>query len=168
MLHVTHDYEEAIALGTRIAVVDKGRILQTGSPDEIFHHPKNEFIASFTGIRNFFPAKLQTTNNTTFAVINDQIAVRTLHDQKNQEVFVLIRGEDVLISAVMVDTSATNSFSGIVKEIIPARVGLDVMIDIGIEIHAWVTHDSAKKFELKPGSQCWIHFKATAVRIITR
>ena len=59
IIHVTHDYEEALSLGNRIAVMDHGNILQTGTPDEVFHSPRNGFVAHFIGIRNFFPAKIR-------------------------------------------------------------------------------------------------------------
>jgi spermidine/putrescine transport system ATP-binding protein len=46
---VTHDQSEAMALATRIAVMDGGRIVQQGSPEEIYRRPRNEFIAGFIG-----------------------------------------------------------------------------------------------------------------------
>lgn len=48
-IYVTHDQIEAMTLGTRIAVMDKGSIVQMGTPDDLFHEPTNEFIASFIG-----------------------------------------------------------------------------------------------------------------------
>ncbi len=49
VIHVTHDYREAMALSDRVAVLHQGRIMQVGPPGEIFHHPANEFVASFVG-----------------------------------------------------------------------------------------------------------------------
>ncbi|MDH4137031.1 MAG: ABC transporter ATP-binding protein [Anaerolineae bacterium] len=49
VIHVTHDSREAMALSDRVAVVNKGRLMQIGSPDEIFHRPANEFVAGFVG-----------------------------------------------------------------------------------------------------------------------
>jgi ABC-type sugar transport system ATPase subunit len=48
-IYVTHDYLEALSLGDRIAVINKGQIEQIGTPEEIFHQPKNEFVASSFG-----------------------------------------------------------------------------------------------------------------------
>jgi len=72
-IHVTHDFEEAVALGDRIAVLKasplralarredrvgdsrrEGRIVQVGTPEEIFRRPANEFVARFVGVRNIF------------------------------------------------------------------------------------------------------------------
>jgi multiple sugar transport system ATP-binding protein len=49
IVHVTHDQEEAMTLGTRVAVMREGRLEQLGTPLEIFHHPANVFVAQFFG-----------------------------------------------------------------------------------------------------------------------
>jgi multiple sugar transport system ATP-binding protein len=49
VIHVTHDYGEAMALSDRIAVINMGKLMQFGTPEEIFHYPENEFVASFVG-----------------------------------------------------------------------------------------------------------------------
>jgi putative spermidine/putrescine transport system ATP-binding protein len=51
-VYVTHDREEALTLADRIAVIDAGRIVQTGAPEEIFHHPSSAFVAGFMGADN--------------------------------------------------------------------------------------------------------------------
>lgn len=48
-LYVTHDFMEAMSLGDRIAIIDKGKIIQIGSGDEIYYMPTNEFVASMMG-----------------------------------------------------------------------------------------------------------------------
>ncbi len=48
IVHVTHDFEEAISMGTHAAVIGEGSIRQVGSPDEIFRRPNSEFVARFT------------------------------------------------------------------------------------------------------------------------
>jgi ABC-type Fe3+/spermidine/putrescine transport system ATPase subunit len=49
---VTHDREEALTLADRIAVLDAGRVVQFGSPEEIFHRPASAFVAGFMGADN--------------------------------------------------------------------------------------------------------------------
>jgi putative spermidine/putrescine transport system ATP-binding protein len=51
-VYVTHDQGEAMALGDRIAVMDKGRIAQIGTPEEIYRAPANAFVADFIGTMN--------------------------------------------------------------------------------------------------------------------
>ncbi len=64
VVHVTHDYKEAMALSDRIAVLNKGRLMQIGTPGEVYHQPANEFVASFLGDppMSFFDAELRQEN----------------------------------------------------------------------------------------------------------
>ena len=55
---VTHDQEEALTMSDRIAVMESGKILQIGSPSEIYEHPQRRFVADFIGETNFLEATL--------------------------------------------------------------------------------------------------------------
>jgi len=63
---VTHDQIEAMSMATKVAVIDQGHIQQFGTPYDIFHKPKNKFVAEFIGVNkmNFLTA--------TFSVLNDR------------------------------------------------------------------------------------------------
>ena len=62
-IYVTHDQEEALSLSDRIAVMDKGRIVQVGMPKEIYEDPQSKFVADFIGIANFIKAKVRGIKN---------------------------------------------------------------------------------------------------------
>lgn len=53
-IYVTHDQEEALAMSTRIAVMNQGRVVQEGAPREIYERPASEFVAAFVGKANLF------------------------------------------------------------------------------------------------------------------
>ena len=55
-LLVTHDQEEALSMSDRVCVMREGRIVQTGSPRELYDNPANSYVAGFVGKTNFFPA----------------------------------------------------------------------------------------------------------------
>jgi iron(III) transport system ATP-binding protein len=57
-VYVTHDQSEALALSDRLAVIDQGRIIQIGSPHDIYFLPANPFVARFVGATNLLPARL--------------------------------------------------------------------------------------------------------------
>src|SRR5580704_6139166 len=61
-VYVTHDQSEALALSDRIAVIDRGRISQIGSPQEIYFRPANPFVARFVGATNLLPGRLLATS----------------------------------------------------------------------------------------------------------
>ena len=56
---VTHDQDEALELADRVLVMNEGRIEQIGTPDEVFHHPRTEFVVKFLGQVNVFHGRLE-------------------------------------------------------------------------------------------------------------
>jgi iron(III) transport system ATP-binding protein len=58
-IYVTHDQVEALSMSDRIAVFRRGKCQQTGTPEEIYNHPKNAFVASFVGETNLLPATVK-------------------------------------------------------------------------------------------------------------
>ena len=57
-IYVTHDQEEALTMADRIAVMDKGKVLQVGSPEEVYETPATRFVADFIGETNFIEGRL--------------------------------------------------------------------------------------------------------------
>ena len=68
-LHVTHDQEEAMSIADRIMVIRKGKILQTGTPDEVYNRPASPFVANFLGQANFIEGNIVSSGDVT--VIKD-------------------------------------------------------------------------------------------------
>ncbi|MGU9957143.1 MAG: ABC transporter ATP-binding protein [Arenicellales bacterium WSBS_2016_MAG_OTU3] len=60
---VTHDQEEALTMSDRVAVMNAGRILQIGSPRDIYDHPAERFVADFVGDTNFMSATIESVQN---------------------------------------------------------------------------------------------------------
>jgi molybdopterin-binding protein len=170
IIHVTHDYEEAISLATRVAVLHEGRIIQSGTADEVFHHPRSEFVAHFIGIRNFFPATIaevaEYPENIAMAKVTDKIRVALIPGKYNSKGFVMIRGEDVIISKEKPHTSAVNNFEGTITEIHPGIHGMELHLDIGVHLVAVITKQSLNNLMLSEGDKIWTSFKASAVRFI--
>jgi molybdopterin-binding protein len=160
IIHVTHDYQEVISLANKIAIINNGSIEQTGTPNEIFQHPKSQFIANFTGIKNFFKAELKNKQ----AIINNSIAFTLLTDKTKGKGNVLIKSQDIIISENKVESSACNNFKGIITDIIPAPLGIEIFTDIGIQLVALITTQSLKKLNLYKGKNIWISFKASCVK----
>jgi molybdate/tungstate transport system ATP-binding protein len=166
IIHVTHDYEEALSLGNRISVIHDGEILQTGTPEEVFQSPRSEFVAHFTGARNFFRARIATEGNHTHAIITDNIRIALPSNPGLREGFIMVRSEDITVSRIRPETSTLNNFPGIVKEIIPSRNGVELVTDVGIPLHALITAESLKNLGITEESAVWLSFKATAIRLV--
>ncbi|MFZ9914362.1 MAG: ABC transporter ATP-binding protein [Phycisphaerales bacterium] len=61
-VYVTHDQEEALSLADGMAVLDRGRVIQSGAPREMYRRPATRFVADFLGDTNFLPAMLVTSD----------------------------------------------------------------------------------------------------------
>jgi spermidine/putrescine ABC transporter ATP-binding subunit len=75
-LYVTHDQEEALTLSDRIAVMNQGRILQEGTPEDIYERPRSKFVADFIGLTNFFDGRVEETGATTVVRAQGGVIVR--------------------------------------------------------------------------------------------
>ena len=105
IIYVTNDQTEAMAMGTRIVVMKDGVIQQTDTPQELFAHPINQFVAGFIGSppMNFIPVTLISKNNESFAVFEDKRIkipegkIKKLKDSSylGREVIMGIRPEDI-------------------------------------------------------------------------
>ncbi len=168
MVHVTHDYEEAAMLAGRIGVIENGTVVQTGTPGEVFLNPRSEFVARFVGIRNIFGGTLGGNKGTLRNFISGGIKFTLLSDEPPGEGFVVVRAEDIVISASRPSSSAVNNFPGTVRSVQPARIGAEMMVDIGIELGALVSEESVASLGLKPGKKVWVSLKATAIKYIRR
>ena len=61
-IYVTHDQEEALTMSDRIAVMERGRLAQVGTPEEIYERPRTRFVADFIGESNFFSGAITATD----------------------------------------------------------------------------------------------------------
>ncbi len=86
---VTHDQEEALEVADRIVVISKGKIEQIGTPDEVFHNPKNEFVISFLGNVNLFHGREEdgklsladTENGSTFHIRPHELEIVSVNNE---------------------------------------------------------------------------------------
>ncbi len=62
-VYVTHDQQEAMSLGDQVVVLDKGEIMQKGTPFEVYAHPANEFVANFIGSANLYDVEITPATN---------------------------------------------------------------------------------------------------------
>jgi ABC-type Fe3+/spermidine/putrescine transport system ATPase subunit len=144
IIHVTHDFEESLVLATYVAVIHKGRIIQSGTAEEVFHHPGSEFVARFTGIKNYFPAVLKTINGTRVAKTGKGQEIRIMTEQPDGEGYILIPGGEIILSREKIESSATNQWKGMVREMINIPGGSEVLVDAGIPLFVKVTSESVE------------------------
>ena len=164
IVHVTHDFEEAVALGERIAVLNEGRMMQTGTPEEIFRKPNSEFVAHFAMARNIFAGEVRDGSDgySTFITEDMELAVAT---ELRGKLHASIRPEDILVSAEPLSSSARNSFRGTVTRISDTGSTLYLTISIPPNLVCLVTRRSFEDMNLGEGKEVYVTFKAAAVHV---
>jgi putrescine transport system ATP-binding protein len=117
---VTHDQEEAMTMASRIAIMSKGRVLQVGSPEEIYEHPANRFVADFIGNVNLFEGRLSVDEPDRCAATTAVGEIHVGHGVSgtlNMPVTIAVRPEKIEIGKQRPEGVGPNLFTGKVKEI---------------------------------------------------
>ena len=118
---VTHDQEEAMTLASRIGVMNHGRILQTGTPSDIYEYPTSKYVADFIGSVNMFEGRLVEDEPDYVRIESPELGGTVYVDHgvssaPDAKVWVAVRPEKVRLDRERPD-QPDNVFSGIVKEI---------------------------------------------------
>jgi tungstate transport system ATP-binding protein len=167
----THDQSEALRLSDRICVMDRGKILQIGTPDEIMNHPANEFIASFVGAETILPGTVTDGNAGTITVnVDGQNVMAVGEATAGQNVALCIRPERITLSleSRLGETSERNVLAGTVTDVTSLGLYYRVTVDCGFILSAYVTPGSVKKLGIERGKKVYPSFKATAVHVLKR
>ncbi len=117
---VTHDQEEAMTMANRIAVMSKGRVLQVGSPQEIYEYPNSRFVADFIGNVNLFDGQLsvdEADHCTITTTLGEMQVGHGISGALGMPVTLAVRPEKISIAKQRPAGVDRNLFSGRVKEI---------------------------------------------------
>ncbi len=158
-IHVTHDFEEAIALADRMAVLLDGRIVQLGKPDIVFNNPINRETADFLGYRNVFGGIVKAGK---MKLRDISISVPL---ENAEFAYIAIRSDDIIISKRRIKSSARNSLNGIVKNIVKSPTLVEVHLDVGVLLAIDITRISFEEMGIKVGDPLWATFKVSSIRI---
>ncbi|OGP93203.1 MAG: ABC transporter [Deltaproteobacteria bacterium RBG_16_47_11] len=170
-LFATHDRQEALRLSDRIAVMNNGKILQIGSPEEVMNHPVDEFVASFVGVETILTGDVIRKSGGTFIASVSKHEIEAVGEaQIGEEVVLGIRPEHVTLAADSSRemTSARNLFPAKIEKIVSLGLYQKVQLDCGFPLVAYVTHHSIESLSLGEGKAVMASFKATAIHVIRR
>lgn len=121
-LYVTHSQEEALAVSDTIGVMAEGKILQLGTPEEIYNFPRTRFVASFIGIANFLRLK-RVGMEEEYHVFQspaegDQIRVKKIRTvPESPELTVMIRPERIRLSKEAPACKETNQLKAVLEKL---------------------------------------------------
>ena len=156
----THDFTDALSLGTHGAVMRNGRIEQTGTIDEIFYSPSTPFMASFVGMKNVFPAEFREDG----AAV-EELLVRHTSDKKGHG-FLAIPPEVIVVSRETTVTSERNHYAGTIVSVERTGSIFSISVNCGnVLMVSSVTRSALSELDLLVGQDVYISFKASSVHV---
>jgi len=164
IIHVTHDFEEAVALGHRVAVLNDGRVAQVGTPEEVLRKPDSEFVAHFALSRNIFTGGAEEGEDGSCLVDIGEIKLAATTELRG-EVRLSLRPEDIIISKEPLHSTARNCFQGVVSDIAHRGSVVYVTVTLPPEFICLITRQAFEELELREGVSVWITFKASAIHV---
>ena len=114
-IYVTHDQEEALTMSDRIAVMNRGRLEQVGTPEEVYNHPETKFVADFIGESNIIEGYIENMTDDSIEVTMES-GKAIIHEtgyRMEEMVYLCIRPENLKIST---EEKEGFRFRGQVKE----------------------------------------------------
>jgi len=158
---VTHTLTDALELGDRVAIIEKGRIIQDGRPEEVFKNPVSYFVARFTGMENMFRGRTECAGDE----VRIDIGPVKLYaaTELAGDVIAGIRAEEIILSKEPIKTTARNILKGRVYDIQWNGIFSRVVVDTGVMISAIVTRKSMEELNLYTGQELYVVFKVSAV-----
>jgi spermidine/putrescine transport system ATP-binding protein len=152
-VYVTHDQEEALTMSDRIAVMSKGRVMQVGTPVEIYERPNCRFVADFIGESNFFNGVVKSLNHE-FASVYVPILNSEIRGMAADGI---VAGENVVVSVRPEKVRASeqaglneNSFQGRITKSVYIGSESHVIVDVnGTVLKVW---EQNKISTLEPGA----------------
>jgi molybdate transport system ATP-binding protein len=173
ILYVTHSPEEAFALGERVVVLEDGRILAQGMPQQVLATPRHETIAQVVGFENVFDATVRSlaeTQGTMLCQLDGsatQLEVPLGHVEPGSRVRVAIRAGDIIVAAERPrGLSARNSLSGRVLSMRREGVRSVVMIEADATFEVHLTPAAVESLQIEAGKEVWLVIKTYSCNLV--
>ena len=171
-IHVTHDFEEALVVADRLAIVNKGEIVQVGIAEDVVHKPRSTFVADFFGLENVFKGEivrsgqLESDGAMVYNAVFKSGGLRLfVLAEREGPAYASIRPEDIIVSRELAHSSAMNNLSGCIVEIETTGPLVRLTADVGVRLVALLTRQSLVSLKLDKNVQAYFSVKASAIHI---
>jgi len=168
---VTHDRDEAFALGNRVAVLLEGAIAQIGSPEEVGRRPASEAVARFVGIETLLAGRILSTSPEATSIAVEALRLTAAaRGRPDEQVWVCLRAEDVSLIADegIQPPGAWNVIPGAVKGLAFWGTQVRVAVDCGVTVTALTTRLLVSGLGLRPGRPVRVAFSPHSLHVIPR
>ena len=153
-IHVTHDQAEAMAIADRIAVMRKGRILQVGTPEELYMRPKHIFVAHFIGEANFLEGFVDKIDEKGSLIrLRGDLVIRVAEKSqpRGEKVVVGVRPEVLVLREKKAE--GENLLPGVVERVMFEGVVTRYEVRLANEDHITITSPSMTAKPFRPGDE---------------
>ncbi|MFQ5543708.1 MAG: ABC transporter ATP-binding protein [Nitrospiria bacterium] len=166
---VTHHLTEALALGDYLIILSAGKVLQKGSPMEIFNHPSHASVAKIMGVENLLPGVAIASEKGLITLdFGKGRLVGPGSARPGQKCFAAIRSEEVILKKrYLSGSSIRNHLSGVIQAIYPFGFQVEVIIDCGFLLRARIPQQLVQDLQLKLGTQITAVIKAPTIHMFS-
>ena len=164
IIHVTHDFDEAISLASRVGVIHNGKIIQEGAPLEVFNHPVNRFVARYAGIKNFFRVTFIRSGKMWSGITEKTTKFKLLPGDYPASGLVIVGSTEILLSRQGAVGIQLNNIRGVIEDIVPSATGYEITVDAGDYFYVDITHRDMEQNEFRTGEKVIVSFSPDALR----
>ena len=154
-VYVTHDQEEALSMSDRVVIMNHGRVVQVGSPQELYERPSTVFASKFIGKSNILRGVVnQVDGNEVLYAIADKYFQQLVSNEKfskNDEIILALRPEKIKIACCKVTSNEVNILVGRIIDItyfgstISVNVETDSVGEFIVEVQAWNNQETLEE-----------------------
>lgn len=173
VLYVTHSHREAFALGDRVIVLERGRVVATGSPHQVLDHPADGLLANAAGFENLFDAAVigrrQQAGTMQCRLRGSvvELEVPLTDAAVGETIRVAIRAGDILVAdREPHGLSARNLLRGTLVELRAHGATMVATVDAGAPFVVHLSRGAVASLGLGPGDHVWLIIKTYSCRIV--
>lgn len=173
MLYVTHSHREVFALGEHVVVLEGGRVLATGTPQQVMDAPAQETLAQLAGFENFFTGVV-TAKHPEFGVMScrldgttTELEIPLADIEAGSPVRIAIRAGDILLAnQEPLGLSARNVLHGALAFMVREGPTVVARVDAGVFFTVHLTPGAMETLHLRPKSSVWLIVKTHSCRLV--
>ena len=177
-VYVTHDQEEALTMSDRMAVMDRGRVLQIGDPRSIYERPASRFVADFIGVSNFLSGRVRESGVEATIQLDGGGVLRAEQPGDltvGQTVTVAVRPERMRLESAAADATVGpergwNALPGVIRELVYTGSDTQYFVELGPAgvVMVRVPNDTPPegRHQARPGERVWVGWEVGSTAVL--